>query len=61
MVMNITGVDYEEAKKILNNTNQKVKPAIVMIKGEVTLEEANQYLLDADDFVHKAIQKAKGG
>lgn len=61
MVMNITGVDYEEAEQILNLTNQKVKPAIVMIKGEVTLEEANQYILDADDFVHKAIQKAKGG
>ena len=61
MVMNITGVNYEEAEKILNLTNQKVKPAIVMIKGEVTLEEANQYILDADGFVHKAIQKAKGG
>jgi N-acetylmuramic acid 6-phosphate (MurNAc-6-P) etherase len=37
--MRVTGVDYEKADAVLNETRNKVKPAIVMI--------VNQYLLSA--------------
>jgi N-acetylmuramic acid 6-phosphate etherase len=39
IVMRVTGVDYEKADAVLNETRNKVKPAIVMI--------VNQYLLSA--------------
>ncbi|MCM3239787.1 N-acetylmuramic acid 6-phosphate etherase [Heyndrickxia oleronia] len=61
IVKNITGVSYTEAANILNKTDQKVKPAIVMLLGGVSFEKA-KHLLDATNgFVHEAIEKAKGG
>jgi len=59
MVMNITGVSLEEAETALQLTNLKVKPAILMILGSVTLNEANQLLQDTDGFLREAIIKAK--
>lgn len=59
MVMNITGVSYEEAEKVLNLTNQKVKPAILMIKAGIPLIKANQLLEQSDGFVREALQKAE--
>ncbi|MCJ8007793.1 N-acetylmuramic acid 6-phosphate etherase [Lederbergia wuyishanensis] len=59
MVMNITGVSLEEAETALHLTNLKVKPAILMILGSVTLNEANQLLQDTDGFLREAIIKAK--
>ncbi|MGE8204910.1 N-acetylmuramic acid 6-phosphate etherase [Heyndrickxia sp. NPDC080065] len=61
IVKKITGVSYTEAAAILNQTDQKVKPAIVMILAGVSLEEANYLLNRTHGFVHKAIVKAKGG
>lgn len=61
IVKNITGVSYTEAANILNKTDQKVKPAIVMLLGGVSFDKA-KHLLDATNgFVHEAIEKAKGG
>lgn len=58
MVSTITGAPYNEATKILDSTNQRVKPAIVMIKANITYERANELLEATDGFVHKAIKLA---
>jgi len=59
IVTNITGVSYEEAEAILNQTNQRVKPAIVMIRAGVTLETAMDSINQANGFVREAIELAK--
>ncbi|MDH5162905.1 N-acetylmuramic acid 6-phosphate etherase [Heyndrickxia oleronia] len=61
IVKNITGVSYTEAANILNKTDQKVKPAIVMLLGGVSFEKAIHLLDATNGFVHEAIEKAKGG
>ncbi|MBU5211294.1 N-acetylmuramic acid 6-phosphate etherase [Heyndrickxia oleronia] len=61
IVKNITGVSYTEAANILNKTDQKVKPAIVMLLGGVSFEKAKHLLDVTNGFVHEAIEKAKGG
>ncbi|MCI1591711.1 MULTISPECIES: N-acetylmuramic acid 6-phosphate etherase [Heyndrickxia] len=61
IVKNITGVSYTEAANILNKTDQKVKPAIVMLLGGVSFEKAKHLLGVTNGFVHEAIEKAKGG
>jgi len=59
IVTNITGVSYEEAEATLNQTNQRVKPAIVMIRAGVTLETAMDSISQANGFVRDAIELAK--
>lgn len=61
MVMKITGVSYDEAAHVLEETNQKVKPAILMIKGEVSRDKAAQLLIETDGFLREAINKANQG
>ena len=56
IVMMITGVEYDEATKYLEEANYHVKTALVMILAEVNLEEAKQRLEKADGFVRKAIK-----
>ena len=51
IVMMITGVDYDEATKYLEEANYHVKTALVMILAEVDLEEAKRRLEIADGFV----------
>ncbi len=58
ILMNITGSSYEEAAKTLTETNQKVKPAIIMIKAGVPLEKANQFLDETNGFVREALKIA---
>lgn len=59
IVTAITGATYEEAAKVLNETDQKVKPAIVMILANVSLEEGNIAIQQANGFTRKAIELAK--
>jgi N-acetylmuramic acid 6-phosphate etherase len=59
IVSSITGVSYEESAKVLNETGQKVKPAIVMINAKVSYEEANEAIEQANGFTRKAIELAK--
>ncbi|MDZ5473700.1 N-acetylmuramic acid 6-phosphate etherase [Bacillus sp. 31A1R] len=59
IVTNITGVSYEEAEATLNQTNQRVKPAIVMIRAGVKLETAMDSINQANGFVREAIELAK--
>ncbi|ALC91435.1 N-acetylmuramic acid-6-phosphate etherase [Bacillus sp. FJAT-18017] len=61
IVMEITGASYEQAEKSLKETNQKVKPAIVMLMGGVPVEKANEVIELANGFTRKAIELAKEG
>ena len=54
-VMEVTKSTYEEAEKVLIQTNYQVKPAIVMLGAKVTLQEADEAIVQADGFVRKAI------
>lgn len=56
IVMNITGVTYEEAADYLAKANNHVKSALVMIKRGVTFEKAQELLSKTDGFVRKAIE-----
>jgi N-acetylmuramic acid 6-phosphate etherase len=58
IVMEITGVSYEEAVLTLNLTNQKVKPAIVMIMTGVSVDAANSAIEEANGLIRKAIEMA---
>lgn len=61
IVMDVTGITYQEAEVILNQTNQKVKPAIVMALAGVSLEKANEVIDRANGFTRKAIEFANEG
>lgn len=56
IVMTITGVGYEDAAEFLDKANGHVKTALVMIKANVTGEEAHRRLQKADGFVRAAIE-----
>jgi N-acetylmuramic acid 6-phosphate etherase len=58
IVVSITGATDEQAEVILNETNQEVKPAIVMIETGVELRVARQAIREANGFVREAIQIA---
>lgn len=61
IVMNITGVTYEEAADYLAKANNHVKSALVMIKRGVSYEKAQQLLTKTDGFVRKAIDLIENG
>lgn len=56
IVMTITGVEYEEAEKILKQADGHVKTAVVMIEGKVNAAEARRRLEKAHGFVRRAIE-----
>ena len=56
-VMMVTGVDYQEASRVLKQCGGHVKTALVVILGGVDPKKARQ-LLDANDgFVRRALQQ----
>ncbi len=57
VVMMVTGVDYEEAARVLKEANGHVKTALVMILAGVDAQEAKRRLEAADGFVRKAIEQ----
>lgn len=59
IVSSITGVTYEQATEVLNQANQEVKTAIVMLEGQVSVQEAKQAIEEAEGMVHQAIALAK--
>ncbi|HET6568443.1 MAG TPA: N-acetylmuramic acid 6-phosphate etherase [Rhodothermales bacterium] len=56
IVMTVTGIDYDEAERVLRLAGGHVKSALVMILANVDLEEARERLARADGFVRLAIQ-----
>ncbi len=57
IVREATQVSYDEAEKVLQETDYKVKPAIVMILANVDYEQANLLLEQSKGFVREAIRK----
>ena len=55
IVMEITDVTYVEAEKVLEQTNYKVKVAIVMILANTSSEKALQALEEKKGYVREAI------
>ncbi|HSC26245.1 MAG TPA: N-acetylmuramic acid 6-phosphate etherase [Vicinamibacterales bacterium] len=51
----VTGLDYEEAGRLLRRAKWNVKAAIVMQKADLTLPQALRRLRKADDQVREAI------
>ncbi|SFE48827.1 N-acetylmuramic acid 6-phosphate etherase [Lentibacillus persicus] len=58
IIMEITGVDYNEADQTLALTNNQVKPAIVMLKGGVSYSEAEEAIKKSNGYVRDAIAHA---
>lgn len=56
IVMTITGLPYDEAADYLQKADGHVKTALVMIKANVTAEEARLRLEKAEGFVRRAIE-----
>ena len=59
IVMTITGIPYEKAEELLNQTGYEVKTVIVMQKADVPLVVAKESIQKANGFVKKAIELAK--
>jgi N-acetylmuramic acid 6-phosphate etherase len=55
IVMTITGVSYDEAVNYLTKADFHVKSALVMIKANVSMNEAKVRLKRANGFVRAAI------
>ncbi|MGC8594672.1 MAG: N-acetylmuramic acid 6-phosphate etherase [Candidatus Kryptoniota bacterium] len=56
IIMTITGVDYETAERVLYEAGGHVKTAVVMIKANVTADEAKRRLNLSNGFVRTAIE-----
>ncbi len=61
IVMTVTGVDYDEAAKHLNDAGGHVKTALVMILAGVTKDEAARRIQAANGFVRYAIEGKEVG
>jgi N-acetylmuramic acid 6-phosphate etherase len=57
IVMKVTGVSFEQADEVLNQTKNEVKPAIVMILNKCSYEQATEQLSQNDGFIRKVIKK----
>ncbi|WP_102026592.1 N-acetylmuramic acid 6-phosphate etherase [Salirhabdus sp. Marseille-P4669] len=60
IIMEITGVSYEQATTTLEESQNEVKPAIVMIEANVPLHMAKQAIRECGGYVRKAIEVARG-
>ena len=56
VIMIITGVSYDDAQSFLEKSGWHVKTALVMIKANVSKEEALNRLKKAEGFVRQAIE-----
>ena len=55
IIQKITGLDYDSAEEALIRANKSVKTAIVMIKKDCELNDAEEKLLNADGSLRKVI------
>ncbi|MBY0091353.1 N-acetylmuramic acid 6-phosphate etherase [Priestia megaterium] len=56
IICKITGVSYEQASQTLEEANNEVKTAVVMIKINENYDTAKMLLNNADGYVRKAIE-----
>jgi len=59
IIMELTGLDYDSADKFLTLSEGNVKTALVMILGNVTVNDAKKLLEQSDGFIKIAIENAK--
>ncbi len=57
IIMDLCGLDYPEAEKILKSAGGSVKTGIVMTKTGISKKAAEDRLKKAEGFVYKAIRK----
>jgi N-acetylmuramic acid 6-phosphate etherase len=60
IVMMATGVEYDEAERVLRDASGHVKTALVVILGNVDVARARELLGTAGGFVRPAIELARG-
>ncbi len=60
IVMTITGVEYDEADRVLRRAGGHVKTAVVMIKAGVNADEARELVKKGEGFVRRAIEVKVG-
>ncbi len=56
IIMEATGANYDAAEKVFDQADGQVKTAIVMLLLDVTKEEAEEKLRNAEGFVRSAIK-----
>lgn len=56
IIMEATGANYDAAEKVFNQAGGQVKTAIVMLLLDITKEEAEKKLRNAEGFVRSAIK-----
>jgi len=56
LVMELGGVDYDRAAALLDLTGSRVKPAVLMAREEITLEEADRRLAAVQGHLRGAVQ-----
>ncbi|TFB24409.1 N-acetylmuramic acid 6-phosphate etherase [Filobacillus milosensis] len=56
IVCEATGVSYDEATKVLEETGYAVKPAIVMLLGQVNFSQSQVLLEQSNGFVREAVK-----
>ena len=60
VLMVVTGIDYDEATRVMALADGHVKTAIVMVLGDVDAGEARERLERADGFVRVALEQLGG-
>ena len=58
LVMQLGGIDYEQATELLAQTAHRVKPAVLMARTGADLEQAEAWLAAADGHLRKALERA---
>lgn len=59
IIATVTQASYKEISDTLEKTDNQVKPAIVMLMGGVSHQDAERYIEAADGYVRKAAELAK--
>ena len=57
IIMQLTGLDYDAANKLLEEADRSVKLALVMQHNECGLEDGKKILENADGFLNRALKK----
>jgi N-acetylmuramic acid 6-phosphate etherase len=59
IVCTLTGVDADEAERVLERAGWRVKTALIMILAECEREEADKFLDECGGFTRRAIEKIR--
>ena len=56
LVMELGGVDYDQAARLLDETGFRVKPAVMMAREQISLQEAQRRLEAAQGRLRAALE-----